>query len=180
MHRKTVKETQLPRHQSKILKRSSPIGPKIKSRIPLPSQSRRLILFSPSSLSLGLLLETSMTAMRPAAPGPSRPELLPALSLSLHLPLAAPLLPPPLTPHRNRSTGEEGRRGEERQPRPRHRAPPRAGDMAACMPRCFAIDLLHIVHACQVRGCRDMRSRRAISPLPVPSSPPPETRWRWL
>ena len=116
MHRKTVKETQLPHHQSKILKRSSPIGPKIKSRIPLPSQSRRLILFSPSSLSLGLLLETSTTAMRPAAPGPSRPELLPALSLDL--PLTAPLLPTPLTPHRNRSTGEEGWQGEERRPRP--------------------------------------------------------------
>ena len=42
------------------------------------------------------------------------PRSLSSRALSLHLPLAAPLLPLPHTPHRNRSTGEEGRWGEER------------------------------------------------------------------
>ncbi|KAG2592583.1 hypothetical protein PVAP13_5NG544550 [Panicum virgatum] len=42
---------------------------------------------------------------------------LPPRAISLHLPLAA-LLPPPLAPHQNRLTGEEGRWGEERRPWP--------------------------------------------------------------
>ena len=60
MHRKTVKETQLPCHQSKILKRSSPIGPKIKSRIHLP-KSKPL---APPFLSV-ISLSLSASSSRP-------------------------------------------------------------------------------------------------------------------
>ena len=103
MHRKIVKETQLPRHQSKILKRSSPIGPKIKSRIPLPSQSLRLILFSPSSLSLTHSLSLSASSSRPqrwrcgrrrqaqASQGSSQPSPSTSLSRLLSSPLRSPL-----------------------------------------------------------------------------------------
>ena len=106
---------------SSLSRKSSLPGVAHKKKSSLPGSPQPLIPpASPSSLSFSLSLDDGdgTGGVEPQAGESSSPTT----SLPGPLPLAAPLLPPPLTPHRNRSTGEEGWRGEERRPRPASRS----------------------------------------------------------